>query len=93
MSEGSRIAIGLPNYMNQEKNDVFDFEMPQVPELVLENIQEFKDFFHTAEGMFKDNKLNLKNNWKEFSEIFDKKNMARKECLLLPLRTVLKALQ
>ena len=27
------------------------------------------------------------------SEIFDKKNMARKECLLLPLRTVLKALQ
>ena len=29
--------------MNQEKNDVFDFEMPQVPELVLENIQEFKD--------------------------------------------------
>ncbi|MEY3170766.1 MAG: hypothetical protein RL765_813 [Pseudomonadota bacterium] len=57
------------------------------------NIQEFKDFFHTAEGMFKDNKLNLKNNWKEFSEIFDKKHMARKECLLLPLRTVLKALQ
>ena len=55
--------------------------------------QEFKDFFHTAEGMFKDNKLNLKNNWKEFSEIFDKKNIARKECLLLPLRTVLKALQ
>jgi len=43
MSEGSRIAIGLPNYMNQERNDVFDFEMPQVPELVLENIQEFKD--------------------------------------------------
>jgi nitrogen fixation NifU-like protein len=43
--------------------------------------------------MFKDNKLNLKNNWKEFSEIFDKKHMARKECLLLPLRTVLKALQ
>jgi nitrogen fixation protein NifU and related proteins len=43
--------------------------------------------------MFKDNKLNLKNSWKEFSEIFDKKNIARKECLLLPLRTVLKALQ
>ena len=57
------------------------------------NIHEFKDFFHIAEEMFKDNKLNLKNNWKEFSEIFDKKNMARKECLLLPLKTVLKALQ
>ena len=57
------------------------------------NIQEFKEFFNAAEGMFKDSKLNIKNNWKEFYEIFDKKNMARKECLLLPLRTVLKALQ
>jgi nitrogen fixation NifU-like protein len=57
------------------------------------NIKEFKDFFNIAEGMFKDTQLNPKDSWKEFSEIFDKKNMARKECLLLPLRTVLKALQ
>jgi hypothetical protein len=48
MSEGSRIAIGLPNYMNQERNDVFDFEMPQVPKLGLENIQEFKDKYNVV---------------------------------------------
>ena len=29
----------------------------------------------------------------DFKEILDKKNLARKECLLLPLRTVLKALK
>jgi nitrogen fixation NifU-like protein len=43
--------------------------------------------------MFGDDKITLNKNWKEFSEIFDKKNIARKECLLLPLRTVLKALE
>ena len=57
------------------------------------NTDEFKDFFHVAENMFDDDKLALNKNWKEFSEIFDKKNIARKECLLLPLRTVLKALE
>ncbi len=57
------------------------------------NTDEFKDFFHVAENMFDDDKLALNKNWKEFSEIFNKKNIARKECLLLPLRTVLKALE
>jgi nitrogen fixation NifU-like protein len=57
------------------------------------NTDEFKVFFHVAENMFDDDKLTLNKNWKEFSEIFDKKNIARKECLLLPLRTVLKALE
>jgi nitrogen fixation NifU-like protein len=56
-------------------------------------VDQFKAFFNSAEEMFKDSKLNLKSNWKEFKEIFDKKNIARKECLLLPLRTVLKALE
>jgi nitrogen fixation protein NifU and related proteins len=34
----------------------------------------------------------LEKDWEEFKDILDKKNIARKECLLLPLRTVLKAL-
>lgn len=43
MSQSSNIAIGLPNYMQTEKNDVFDFQMPEVPEPVQETAQEFKD--------------------------------------------------
>jgi len=43
MSQSSQIAIGLHNYMNPEKNDVFDFQMPEVPEPVQETAQEFKD--------------------------------------------------
>ena len=57
------------------------------------NTDEFKLFFDIAENMFNNERLIVNKNWKEFSEIFDKKNIARKECLLLPLRTVLKALE
>jgi nitrogen fixation NifU-like protein len=35
----------------------------------------------------------LEKHWKDFKEILDKKNIARKDCLLLPLRAVLKALK
>ena len=37
--------------------------------------------------------VNLEKHWKDFIEIFDKKNLSRKECLLLPLRTIAKALK
>lgn len=42
MSEG-KLAIGLHNYMNTDKNDVFDFQMPEIPNPVQETAQEFKD--------------------------------------------------
>ena len=43
MSQGSKIAIGLPRYMDSDKNDIFDFQMPEVPEPIQETAQEFKD--------------------------------------------------
>jgi nitrogen fixation NifU-like protein len=56
-------------------------------------IHEIKDFLSTAEGFFTDVKMNTEKHWNDFKEILDKKNISRKECLLLPLRTVLKALK
>ena len=56
-------------------------------------IEEIKSFIVSAENLFEDIKTSLEKNWNDFKEIFDKKNIARKECLLLPLRTVLKALK
>jgi len=35
----------------------------------------------------------MEKHWKDFKEILDKKNLSRKECLLLPLRTIAKALK
>ena len=57
------------------------------------NVKEVKDFIKTGEQLFENVKVNLQKHWKEFKEIFNKKNLSRKECLLLPLKTVLKALK
>ena len=56
-------------------------------------IEEIKSFIVSAENLFEDIKTSLEKNWNDFKEILDKKNIGRKECLLLPLRTVLKALK
>ncbi|MDC0364911.1 iron-sulfur cluster assembly scaffold protein [Candidatus Pelagibacter sp.] len=56
-------------------------------------IEEIKEFIGNGEKLFEDAKITIEKHWKDFKEIFDKKNLSRKECLLLPLRTVLKALK
>ena len=56
-------------------------------------LDEIKNFIHSCENIFENTKIVLKKDWKDFIELLDKKNAPRKECLLLPLRTVLKALK
>ena len=55
-------------------------------------IGEIKDFLIDCEKLFENTSLGIQKKWKDFLEILNKKNIARKECLLLPIRTVLKAL-
>ena len=57
------------------------------------NLEEIKDLINICENMFENTKIILEKKWLSFKEIFDKKNISRKECLLLPMRTVLKALK
>ena len=56
------------------------------------NLTEINDFIKTCEKIFENTKINFGKKWVKFQELFDKKNISRKECLLLPLRTVSKAL-
>ena len=56
-------------------------------------VDEVKNFISLSEKIFEDAKSNLSKHWNDFKELFDKKHISRKECLLLPLRTVLKALK
>ena len=57
------------------------------------NLQEISEFVNSCENVFENTKNLFEKNWKDFLELFDKKNISRKECLLLPMRTVLKALK
>jgi nitrogen fixation NifU-like protein len=56
-------------------------------------IEDIRSFITNGEKLFDDAKIAIEKHWKDFKEILNKKNLARKECLLLPLRTVLKALK
>ena len=57
------------------------------------NLDEIKDLINACENIFENTKIVLGKNWNDFIELLDKKNVSRKECLLLPMRTVLKALK
>ena len=56
-------------------------------------IDEIKIFISNGEKLFDNVKISLEKHWKDFKEILNEKNLARKECLLLPLKTILKALK
>ena len=56
-------------------------------------VDDIKKFIRDGEQLFEDAKVSMEKHWKDFKEILDKKNLPRKECLLLPLRTIAKALK
>ena len=56
-------------------------------------VDDIKKFIKVGEQLFEDAKVSMEKHWKDFKEILDKKNLSRKECLLLPLKTIVKALK
>ena len=56
-------------------------------------VDDVKKFIKVGEQLFEDAKVSMEKHWKDFKEILDKKNLSRKECLLLPLKTIAKALK
>ena len=56
------------------------------------SLDEIKEFINTCENIFDNTKIDMKKRWSGFEELFNKKNISRKECLLLPIRTVDKAI-
>tara|TARA_B100001063_G_C16695692_1_gene519687 strand:+ start:523 stop:921 length:399 start_codon:yes stop_codon:yes gene_type:complete len=56
-------------------------------------IKDVRSFIIKAEKMFDEVKSDMNKNWNDFIELLNVKNLSRKDCLLLPLRTVLKALK
>ncbi len=52
-----------------------------------------KKFLMIAEKLFENDKISLNSDWKALKKIFNKKNLSRKECLLLPIRALLKIIK
>ena len=56
-------------------------------------IEEIKNLISSVEYLFNDIEIKIENKWIGFKEILNKKNISRKECLLLPFKTTSKALK
>ena len=56
------------------------------------NTDEVKMILSHASKLFDEKNISLKINLKEFKEILNKKNLKRKDCLMLPIKTLEKAL-
>ena len=56
------------------------------------SIKKVKNFAQQANSYFDKNKNSFDKEWKEFDKIITKNNISRKECLLLPINTMLGAL-
>jgi len=56
------------------------------------SIEKVKEFAELAKNCFEKNTKSFDKEWKEFDKIMTKNNVSRKECLLLPLNTMINAL-
>ena len=56
------------------------------------SIEKVKNFAEQAKNCFDKSSKSSDKEWKEFDKIMTKNNISRKECLLLPLNTMLDAL-
>jgi nitrogen fixation NifU-like protein len=56
-------------------------------------LDEIKSFIILTEDLFKDTGVKIETKWQDFTEIMNKDNVSRKECLLLPFKTISKALK
>ena len=55
-------------------------------------VEKFKNFALQATNSFENDANSFDKEWKEFGKIMNKKNISRKECLLLPINTAIDAL-
>tara|TARA_A100001011_G_C13632004_1_gene564373 strand:- start:77 stop:478 length:402 start_codon:yes stop_codon:yes gene_type:complete len=56
------------------------------------SVEDTVNFIENSSKLFKKNKDIKNKGWNEFKKIMNKSNVSRKACLLLPLKTLLKAI-
>ncbi len=57
------------------------------------SINKMQDLLNIAENFFEKENIIFTKEWSIFNKIFNKKNISRKECLLLPFKALAKALK
>ena len=61
--------------------------------IIDQNISDIKSLIISIEDLFNRTEVKIEKKWNDFREIMNKDNISRKECLLLPFKTISKALK
>ena len=69
-----------------------DIQLSVMAQMNKKSVEKVNNFLQKAEDHFKQKQHVFDKDWKEFDKIMNKKNISRKECLLLPLKATLNAL-
>jgi len=56
-------------------------------------VAKIKELINFALSFFEKDNTTFQKEWSMFNKLFDKKNLSRKECLILPFKTLSKALR
>jgi nitrogen fixation NifU-like protein len=56
-------------------------------------INQIKELINTVEEFFSDSQIKINKEWEVFKKILNTRNKSRKQCLLLPFKTIAKALK
>ncbi len=57
------------------------------------SVESIKNLLNIIENFFENDDAIIPKEWSTFKKIFDKKNIARKDCILLPFKAISKALK
>ena len=60
--------------------------------VINKSVEKVNNFLQKADDRFKQKQNVFDKEWKEFDKLMNKKNISRKECLLLPLKATINAL-
>ena len=60
---------------------------------IYKSINSIKELLYFVETFFEKDRSAFPKEWSVFNKLFDKKNISRKECLMLPFETLSKALK
>jgi nitrogen fixation NifU-like protein len=61
--------------------------------IIDQNLSDIKSLIISIEDLFNETDIKIEKKWNDFREIMNKDNISRKECLLLPFKTISKALK
>jgi len=84
--------LGMGDIVSLVEKAAQDISEEDTKKTTSKSVEKVKNFLQKADNYFKQRKNIFDKEWLEFDKIMNKNNISRKECLLLPFKAMLKAL-